>query len=141
MGQEGARLSPHAAAAEIDRMSQRVRAGGRWQGWMWLIIGVATFTFYVGTGSGSVVLADVIAPAFGLLGVASCLYAARQRVVDRVAGRIERPVTGCYVAVVVRGVVLKLTVLPDRLTPGLVIVAVIMAVPGFVGAWLVLHTR
>ncbi len=141
MNREDAELSPQAAAAEIDRMSQRVRKGGRWQGWMWLIIGVATFAFYAGTGTGDPVLADVIAPSFLLIGLCLGLYAARQHVVDEVGGRIEQPVSTAYVTAVVVGVVLKLTVIPDRLTAGLVIVGVLVAFPPLVGAWRVLHAR
>ncbi len=117
MGTEDTALNARAAAAEIDRMSARVREGGRWQGWTWLVIGLATCVFYVGTGSGYGLVADVVGPAFGLLAIVLCIYAARQHVVDRVGGRIERPVTEAYVTAVVVGVVLKLTVIPSQLTP------------------------
>lgn len=140
MEQANDRLTPDHAAVEIDRMSRRVSAGGRWQGWMWLLIGLATFAFFVGTGSGSSVVVDVVGLAFPVLGIAVGVYASRQHVVDRLGGRIERSVTSAYVTTVTLGVVVKLTVIPsDRVTAGLVIVGAITALPALAGAWRVLR--
>ena len=129
-------LTPAAAAAEVSRTSGRVRRRARWPGLMWLTVGVAICGFFLATGSGDRLVSDVVGPLPLALGAVLYVLAARQPVVSQTgAGRIDKPLSYAFLATVVVGTIIKLTVLPERLTGWLVLLAVLMATPCLVGAW------
>lgn len=119
------------AAERIRRMDTRVRRAGRRAGWIWLLLGAATFAFFVGVGSGRPLPLVVGAVGFAL--------AARQRVVSAVALRVERPAAYAFMATAVAASAVQIAVQPHAVTWWLVVLTAGAATPCLVAAWRVLR--
>jgi hypothetical protein len=81
-----------------------------------------------------------LSPLPALMAAAIYMVASRQPVVGQGAGRINKPVTYAGLAAAVAGLVLYQTVLPQRFTGWLVLLAALMVTPYLVGAWRWLHS-
>jgi hypothetical protein len=128
-------MSPQAAAAEIDRTARQVRRRARWQGWLLLAVAVVNFGFYLAIGSADRTVSRALSLLPVLLVVVIFLVASRQPVVGRDAARINRPAVGAGLVVVIAGLVLYQTVLPQGFTGWLVLLAAFMVAPFLAGAW------
>lgn len=134
-------LSPEIAAAEVQRVTRQVQHRGRWPGWMWLVMAVVTCGFFLATGSGNRLLTDVVGPLPLVAAVVIYLLASRQPVVARRAlASGDKQLSYAFLATVVVGTAIDLTVLPKGFSAWLVLLAVLMAVPCLVGSWRWLHS-
>lgn len=129
-------LTPEAAAAEIERTGRLVRGRARWPGWVWFGVAVVNFGFFVGVGTVDRTVSQALTPLPIVVIVVIFVVAARQLVVGRHAGRINKPVA---LAAVV-GLVLLQTVVLQGFTGWLVGLAAVMVAPYLVGAWRWLHS-
>lgn len=128
-------ITPEAAAAEIGRTGRQVRRRARWMGWLLLGVAAVNFGFFVGVGSADRPVSRALSPLPALLAVAIFLVVSRQPVVGRDAARINKPVFLAALAAAVTGLVLYQTVMPQRFTGWLVLLAAFMVTPYLVGAW------
>jgi hypothetical protein len=133
--QHDSRLTPQAAAAEIDRTTRQVRRRARWQGWLFLAVAVVNFGFYIAVGSADRTVSRALSPLPLLLVVAIFLVASRQPVVGRDAAQINKPVVVAGLATAIAGLVLYQTVMPQGFTGWLVVLAAFMVTPFLAGAW------
>ncbi|MBB6731164.1 hypothetical protein [Cohnella zeiphila] len=124
------------ALAEIKRLERRVKLGGQGTGWLWFAMGAAIAAFGVlappvTTGWP----ANAAAAAIPVLGLITLFFAARQRVVSQVYGRLKLPITWIFCGLVAADVMFRLWTQPDRLTVWVVILGVLPALPAWYGAW------
>lgn len=129
-------LSPEAAAAEVTHTARQVRRRGRWPGWLWAVLGVVIFGFTIAANSGNQLITDIVGPLPVVVGAGGFLFASRRGVVARGdLGQFDKLLANVFLAAVVAGTVVELTVLPHRVTGWLVLLAALMAVPCGIGAW------
>ena len=131
------------AVDEVEEVDEELRASGLWIGWLWLVLGVATTVFLLVFGSGSDSgFALAVALAFAGISLALALWAELPSVTDSVGAKLERPVTRAYfVAAVIAVVVILLDVLPEGFSAGLLLIALLPAIPCLIGAYRVLVTH
>lgn len=132
-------LDARTALGEVRRIDGHVRERGRWAGWAWLALAVITPIFMIVTWAYSGDVAFVTAIAFGVFGLLLVYAESRQQVIRHTTARLSRPVTWMYAGLVVLGVVLKFTLLPDGFSIWLLIVGLAPALPCLYGAWQVLR--
>jgi hypothetical protein len=91
--------------------------------------------FFVAVGSTGRGVSQALSPLPTLMAAAIFLVASRQPVVGRDIGRIIRPVAVAGLVAAIVGLVLYQTVMPQRFTGWLVLLAALMVAPYLVGAW------
>ncbi|HEX7097846.1 MAG TPA: hypothetical protein VF377_01290 [Acidimicrobiia bacterium] len=134
-------LDPRQALAEADRIGTTVRRRIRWNGWVWLVIAIATPLFWLGTWTNwlSRPLQFWVAVGFlivaAMITVVAMVREARRGVVDRRVARMEWPITWAYMAVVFVMAVLVIVFDTSEAPLWFVLGALATAVPGLVGAW------
>ena len=128
-------LSPQRASAEVERTTLAVRRRARWQGWLFLAVGLLNFGFYVAVGSASQTVARALSPLPLALAVVVLAVATRQPVVGRDAARTNQPIVVAGLVTAVVGLVLYQEFLPQGFTGWLVLLAAFMVTPFMVGAW------
>lgn len=131
------------AAEQAARVRSRVRAKARWDGWVWLVVGLATPAFLIGVqvdAAAAGQLSLIVAVAFGVLGLTLWALEARRPVTGRAATRVDRPATWAYAATVVA--VSVVTIVTDPVGPPgwYVAVALVPALPAVAAAVIVLRT-
>ena len=128
------------ALNEVERSHRRIQSAGRWHAWIWLLIAVATPTFFIGTTAQSGDAAFGTALGFCALAAGLWWWESRQRrrVIQREAARIDGRVTWSYVGLVVVSSLFIMTVMPGDFSLRLVLVAVLPSVPCLYGAWMVM---
>ncbi len=129
-------LSPREAVARIADFSRRASSRARWPGWLFLAVAVVDAALVMAMGSGNRAVSRTLSVVPALLVIAILAFAARQPVIGRHSGQINRPVLIAAIATNVAGLVVYQTVLPQHFTGGLVVLAIAMQAPLVAGAWL-----
>ena len=130
-------FDPVAAWEQAQSMAATVRRRGRWHGWVWLTLGLATPVFLV------VAVTDVaagaartaIAIAFALLAGLLAVWETKRGLWGRQAARVDRTATTAYV--VAMAVAAAAAVAGDvaDAPAWYLVLAVLPSVPCFVAAW------
>lgn len=138
--QNESQIEPRAALAHARSVSERVRRQGRWHGWVWLIVAVATPVFLIATRSDALSRETQfwIAVGFGALGGGLALWEARRGVVGREAAIVDRPMTVAYAALVVAAALVAIVLNPEGPPAWFIAVALLPSIPALVAGWLVL---
>jgi hypothetical protein len=129
-------LNPHEAMARVDQLSRGATRRGRWPAWLFLAIAAVNAVLFVAVAAGDRSVSRALSLVPALLIVAVVGVVARQPVIGRDSGQINRPVLIAAIATNIAGLVIDQTFLPQHLTGWLVALAVAMQSPLLVGAWL-----
>jgi hypothetical protein len=135
-------IDPRLALSEVERVKNQVGRKARWHGWVWLAVAVLTPAFLLGTRAVFVprYVEFWIAIGFGAIAATLWIWETRRGVMGREAARMDRPMTGAYVASMVAVAALVIFLDPVG-TPGwFVAVAFVPSVPCLLAAWRVLRS-
>lgn len=137
---EGPPVTPDVAAGQVEQVRRRVRTKGRWHGWMWLAMAVATPVFLIGTQVDEYSwLSFWVAIAYMVLGFVLWQVDARRPVRSRAHARVERPATVAFVVTMVVVAVATIVLDPSGAPGWYVVLALLPAVPAAVAAAVVLR--
>lgn len=128
-------MDPRAALETIDRSSRRVRRERWWYVAAALLMAGFTAAFYIGLTAFPATVGDLVLPGALLVAAFAGFIGLRQRMVARVANRMENVVIWVSVGLAVPTMVLSRFVVPDGFTLWAVLVGVLPAVPFAVLAW------
>lgn len=129
-------MSPREVVARVAHLSRRASRRASWPGWLFLAVAVINAALFVGMGSGDRAVSRALSTVPILLVIVVLVFAARQPVIARDSGHINRPVLVAAIATNVAGLVVYQTVLPQQFTGWLVALAIAMQSPLVAGAWL-----
>lgn len=133
-------MDPRTALDQARRVEGLVRRQGRWNGWAWLTIGVATPVFLITTTTEAIPGPAQLWIAIGFMTLAGglAILETRRGVWGREASRADRPMTTVYVVTMVAVAMLLLIFDPWELPGWFVFAALVPSVPCFIAAWRIL---
>jgi uncharacterized membrane protein YhaH (DUF805 family) len=128
-------IDPRTALSEIDRVDGRVRRDRWWPVAAALTMAVFTAAFYTGLKAFPETADDLVLPGVLMVLALLGLIALRRRVVDRGDNRREERTIWTSVCLAVVTILLNRFVVPDGLTPWVVLVGLLPAAPFVILAW------
>ena len=132
-------IDPRAALSEIDRVDRRVRRDRWWPVAAALTMAAFTAAFYIGLTAFPGSADDFVLPGVLVVMAILMLITFRRRVVDRGDHRREERTIWASIGLAVVTIVLNRFVVPDGLTPWVVLVGLLPALPFMVLAWRIAH--
>jgi uncharacterized membrane protein len=128
-------IDPRTALSEIHRVDRRVRRDRWWLVVAALTMAVFTAAFYTGLKAFPETADDYVLPGVLLVTALLGLIALRRRVVDRGDNRREERTIWASIGLAGVTILLNRFVVPDGLTPWVVLVGLLPAAPFVVLAW------
>ncbi|MEV1330380.1 hypothetical protein AB0J20_12475 [Micromonospora costi] len=128
-------IDPSAALSEIHRVDRRVRRDRWWPVAAAVIMAVYTAAFYIGLKAFPEAADGFVLPGVLLVTALLGLIAFRRRVVDRGDTRREEMTVWTSIGLAVVTILLNRFVVPDGLTPWVVLVGLLPAAPFLLLAW------
>jgi hypothetical protein len=128
-------LDPEAAAAEMARVDGKVRRSRWWHVTGAVIMAVFTFAFYTTTTAWPETIWTFGLPTLLVTSAMLAFVGWRRRAIDRTARRLEEPAVWASLGLAVVTITLKFFLRPEGLTPLVIVMGALPAIPFVVVAW------